>query len=99
MKTKTNLVGTGMFLAALMNGFGQPAITKQPANQTASLFADATFRVTATGTAPLSYQWRKNGANLANGPTGNGSTYGGVTTATLTISGTTVADAVAAHVG
>src|SRR5205809_4313685 len=44
--------------------FGQPTITVQPKNQTASLFADATFRVTAAGNAPLSYQWRFNDADL-----------------------------------
>jgi phospholipase/lecithinase/hemolysin len=47
-----------------VNGFGQPVISKQPSNQTASLFADATFRVTATGDAPLSYQWRFNDGDL-----------------------------------
>jgi hypothetical protein len=50
----------GMFLAAFVNSFGQPVITKQPTNQTARLFADATFRLSATGTVPLSYQWRFN---------------------------------------
>src|SRR2546428_10084847 len=44
--------------------FGQLTITTQPKNQTASLFADATFRVTAAGDAPLSYQWRFNEADL-----------------------------------
>jgi hypothetical protein len=58
MKTKTNLLASGMLLAALANAFCQPVITKQPASRTASLFADATFRVTAIGDAPLSYQWR-----------------------------------------
>src|SRR5207245_1331650 len=37
----------------------------QPANQTVTAGQTATFTVVATGTAPLSYQWQKNGANLA----------------------------------
>jgi len=64
MKAETSLLAAGMFLAALVNGFGQPVITKQPTNQTASLFADATFRVTANGDAPLSYRWRFENADL-----------------------------------
>jgi alpha-tubulin suppressor-like RCC1 family protein len=34
-----------------------PAITQQPANQTASEGATTGFTITATGQAPLSYQW------------------------------------------
>ena len=64
MQIKSNLLAAGLFLAPLINGLGQPVITKQPANQTASLFADATFRVTANGDAPLNYQWRFNDADL-----------------------------------
>jgi invasion protein IalB len=42
-----------------------PTITTQPANQTVTAGQTATFTVVATGTAPLSYQWQKNGANIA----------------------------------
>ena len=42
-----------------------PAITTQPQNQSVSVGAMATFSVVATGTAPLSYQWSKNGAAIA----------------------------------
>src|SRR5216684_3803306 len=42
-----------------------PAITTQPANQTVTAGQAATFTVVASGTAPLSYQWQKNGANIA----------------------------------
>jgi phospholipase/lecithinase/hemolysin len=41
-----------------------PKITQQPSNQTASLFADATFHVQASGDAPLSYQWRFDNTDL-----------------------------------
>jgi Immunoglobulin I-set domain len=42
-----------------------PTITTQPANQTVTIGQTATFNVIATGTAPLSYQWQKNNANIA----------------------------------
>ena len=42
-----------------------PAITTQPANQTVTAGQTATFSVTASGTAPLSYQWQKSGANIS----------------------------------
>ena len=42
-----------------------PAITTQPASQTVNLDQTATFTVTATGTAPLLYQWTKNGTAIS----------------------------------
>ena len=42
-----------------------PTITTQPANQTVTVGQTATFSVVATGTAPLSYQWQKNSANIS----------------------------------
>jgi hypothetical protein len=41
-----------------------PAITAQPANKTVTAGQTATFSVTATGTAPLTYQWKKNGTAI-----------------------------------
>src|SRR5919109_384593 len=35
-----------------------PTITKEPANQTVTAGQTAAFTVTATGTAPLGYQWQ-----------------------------------------
>src|SRR5438132_3594824 len=58
-----------------------PAITTQPASQTVTAGQRATFTVTATGTAPLSYQWQK-----------NGTTIGGATAASYTTPATTAAD-------
>ena len=46
-------------------GGSAPRITVQPANATVSVGQMATFSVTATGTAPLSYQWQKNKANIS----------------------------------
>jgi len=59
---------------------GSPAIATQPASQTVSAGQTATFSVVATGTAPLSYQWQKNGANIS------GATAPSYTTAATTAS-------------
>jgi len=42
-----------------------PTITSHPTNVTVSAGDAATFRVGATGSQPLSYQWRRDGTNLA----------------------------------
>ncbi len=58
-----------------------PSITTQPANQTVTAPATATFSVSASGTAPLSYQWQKNGTNIS-----------GATSSSYTTPSTTTAD-------
>ncbi|HYY58642.1 MAG TPA: PQQ-dependent sugar dehydrogenase, partial [Pyrinomonadaceae bacterium] len=42
-----------------------PTITTHPSNRTVAVGQTATFSVSATGSAPLSYQWQKNGVNIA----------------------------------
>jgi hypothetical protein len=42
-----------------------PEITTQPSDRRVSVGQRAKFQVAATGTPPLSYQWRKNGTNIA----------------------------------
>jgi hypothetical protein len=63
------------------NGPVAPYINTQPANQTVTAGQTATFNVTASGTAPLSYQWQKNGADIT-----------GATSASYTTPATTTAD-------
>src|SRR5205807_6654848 len=58
-----------------------PTITRQPASQTVSVGQTATFTVTAAGTAPLRYQWQKNGTAIS-----------GATAASYTTPATTAAD-------
>src|SRR6266478_59870 len=58
-----------------------PGITTQPTNQTVTAGQTATFTVAANGTAPLVYQWQKNGANVT-----------GATAASYTTPATTTAD-------
>jgi Big-like domain-containing protein/HYDIN/CFA65/VesB family protein/pectate lyase-like protein/immunoglobulin I-set domain protein len=57
-----------------------PTISLQPANQTVTTGQTASFSVAATGTAPLSYQWKKNGAVIS------GATSSGYTTPATTSS-------------
>ena len=42
-----------------------PSVTTQPLSQTVTAGQTATFSVAGTGTAPMSYQWRKNGAAIS----------------------------------
>jgi len=64
-----------------------PAITAQPVSRTVGAGSNVTFAVTATGTAPLQYQWQFNGTNLL-----AGGRISGVTNATLTVSNTQTND-------
>jgi hypothetical protein len=56
-----------------------PAITTQPANTSASVGNTATFSVVASGTDPLSYQWKKGGTAIS------GATSASYTTPAVTI--------------
>jgi len=49
-----------------------PSITQHPLPQTAPVGGAATFTVAASGSAPLTYQWQRNGAAIANA---NGTAY------------------------
>src|SRR5207249_472788 len=60
----TNAEGSVTSVVAALTVLTPPRFIRQPVNQTASLFADATFRVTVNGDAPLSYQWRFDDGNL-----------------------------------
>jgi hypothetical protein len=60
----TNFAGTNTSSNALLSVILPPVITGQPQSQTARVGTNATFTVTATGTAPLSYQWLFNDANI-----------------------------------
>jgi len=59
-----------------------PAITLQPTNQTAIAGSNATFSVVASGSGPLSYQWRRNGASIV-----------GATTSSLVLTNVQLGDA------
>ncbi len=55
-----SLTGTGSTTSAVA-----PSITTQPASQTVTAGQTAAFTVAATGTAPLTYQWKKNGTAIS----------------------------------
>ena len=54
-----------------------PSFTTQPISQTGTPGGNVTFTVAATGTAPLAYQWYKDGSEVA-GATGSSLTISGV---------------------
>jgi hypothetical protein len=66
--TLTFTMSSGLVLAA--NFYQPPAIQTQPVSTVAFTGGDATFAVTATGSAPLAYQWQHTSANLS-GQTGS----------------------------
>ncbi|TMI64832.1 MAG: hypothetical protein E6H07_02645 [Bacteroidetes bacterium] len=72
-----------------VNILALPAITVQPTPATQTICAgnNVTYTVTATG-AGLTYQWKKDGVNLVNGPG-----ISGATTNTLTLTSVTAASA------
>ncbi len=59
-----------------------PAITTQPTSQSVVAGTNVSFSVAATGSSPLSYQWRKGGAAIS-----------GATASSYTLSAVTAADA------
>jgi hypothetical protein len=67
LRTFKEFQSFGQELHGTLNGSGNvaPAIASQPVSQAVIAGQTATFTVTATGTAPLSYQWQKNGSNIS----------------------------------
>ena len=70
-----NSLGTALSALAPLTVVVPPSITNQPASTNVAPGASVTLSVTATGTSPLRYQWRRNGSNLS-----------GATNATLLLS-------------
>jgi hypothetical protein len=73
-----NVADAGVYTVEVSNGAGlvtsalatvsvnlPPTITTQPVNQTVTTGASITLTVAASGSAPLSYQWKKDGVALA----------------------------------
>ena len=61
----SNAAGNVISNNATLTVTTSPVITNQPQSITVTQGNDATFAVTATGTAPLSYQWRKDGVDIS----------------------------------
>jgi hypothetical protein len=81
------VMSTGTFAIAL-----PPSIVTLPVSLAVTNGGTASFTVVAQGTAPLAYQWQFNSNNLADGPTGWGSTIAGSATTNLVITGVTSND-------
>ena len=77
----SNASGTLLSNNASLWVLSAPAIRSQPAARTVTAGQTASFAVAATGTAPLTYQWRKNGSNIS-----------GATSSTYTTPGTVSGD-------
>jgi hypothetical protein len=61
----SNVVGPVTSPAATLTVITVPmTITTQPTNRTVIVGANATFTVSATGSAPISYQWQRDGTNV-----------------------------------
>ncbi len=61
----SNPYGATNSSGALLTVVIRPQIVSQPVGQTVMIGSNALFSVSASGTAPLAYQWRFNGANIA----------------------------------
>ena len=68
-------------------------LTSQPADATVLPGDTAQFRVSAAGAGSPTFQWRKDGLPLSDGPSGGGSTIAGANAAVLVIAGVSAADA------
>ena len=86
--TVSNVAGTATSATAALTVILPPSITTQPVAQTQAVGASANFSVAASGTAPLAYQWLKNGTAVA-----NGTKYSGTTTTSLAITTLATTDA------
>lgn len=84
----TNIFGAATSQVATLTVLIPPFITTPPADWTTIVGSNSTVQVVASGTAPLSYQWRKGTTVLA-----NGARISGVTTDTLAINGALTSDA------
>jgi len=84
----TNACSTATSSPATLSVSTPPSIDTQPSPQSAAAGGTAVFTVAASGTAPLTYQWRKDTVNLTD--TGD---FAGSATPTLTVSPVAAADA------
>jgi len=84
----TNVVGAVTSAVAVLTVVAPPTISTQPLSQAVTQGTSVLFTVAVSGTAPLSYQWLRNQAPLANG--GNVS---GAISATLALTSVTQTNA------
>jgi glucose/arabinose dehydrogenase len=73
--------GNGSVFKIVFTANQSPTISTHPASQTVPVGQPATFSVVASGTAPLGYQWQRNGNNIT-----------GANSSSYTLPSATVAD-------
>ena len=79
---KNGMVSMTYTIGSMVEATPAPVITQQPVNLAVTAGGTGTFSVSAVSTLPLSYQWRRDGADIA-----------GATAAQYTITGMKAADA------
>ena len=79
----SNVAGVVTSAVVTLTVSGPPIILVQPAAQNVQAGNGVGFSFTVAGSLPLSYQWRKNGADLANGSRVSGATEAALTLANL----------------
>lgn len=84
----TDSCGSATSLAGVLTVCSPPSIDVQPMPVTLCAGSNTTFQVSASGEGPLTYQWRRNGSNIA-----DGGVFTGTNTPTLTINGVQTANA------
>jgi hypothetical protein len=82
----TNYAGAVTSSVAILTVTPVPLITQQPTNLTVGVGQTASFNANGYAERPFALQWAKDGVNLTNGVTTNGSTISGATGVPLTIS-------------
>lgn len=80
----TNSFGSVTGGVAVLTVGSAPAFSTQPASLTILSGDNANFSATVSGSTPLAYQWRKNGANLSNGAGVSGATASSLTLTAVT---------------
>ena len=88
----SNSSGTTRSSAVALAVILAPAITNGPQNATVVRGATATFTVTASGTPPLTYAWKRGTTTLTDGTAASGAVISGVTTSMLSIANAQSAD-------
>jgi DNA-binding beta-propeller fold protein YncE len=65
IRANNGVVATQTFILTILPPNIPPSFASQPANVTSDPGQGATFSVTANGTAPFTYQWRRNGIAIS----------------------------------
>ena len=79
----SNGVGNSITSSVAKLTVRDPAITAQPASRTNCQGTTATFDVTAIGTAPVTYQWKRSGTNILDGGNISGATSSSLSLSSL----------------